>query len=198
MHYAYAYLRRCRPVIEHKESMNDILIHTSRLYHKPTNPDKSRPCLTHRRLRLILSDWILSNVVDSEVFRITANACYKLLCPYQHLRWSSTLLDAGVTNDDLPVLICKVKTFLFILQTILILFWKSSLNWMKRIEWKIEGECASLNDKWQMKNDNWESKKRGRKAWKMTMWGQKMGCKTWKVRLFWNCFLIRPFRVQIS
>jgi hypothetical protein len=30
----------------------------------------------HRRLRLIHSDWILLNVVDSEVFRITANACY--------------------------------------------------------------------------------------------------------------------------
>ena len=71
-----AYLRRSRLDMEHKESMNDILIHTSRLYHKPTNPDKSRPCLTHERLQLILSDWSLLNVVDSEVFRITANACY--------------------------------------------------------------------------------------------------------------------------
>jgi hypothetical protein len=63
-------------IIGHKESMDYVLIHTSRLYHKPTNPDKSRPCITHRHLQLILSDWILLNVVDSEVFRITANACY--------------------------------------------------------------------------------------------------------------------------
>ena len=51
------------------KSMNDILIQAFRLYHKPTNPDKSRPCLTHRRLQLILSDWYFLNVVDSKTIR---------------------------------------------------------------------------------------------------------------------------------
>ena len=50
-----------------------------RLYHKPQKPDKSRPCLTHRRLQLILSVFVLfecGRFIGQ--FRITANACYIL------------------------------------------------------------------------------------------------------------------------
>jgi len=54
-----AYLRRSGLEKSIKEAWTIILSKLHRLYHKPTNPDKSRPCLTHRRLQLILSDWFL-------------------------------------------------------------------------------------------------------------------------------------------
>ena len=72
-----AYHRRCRLGIEHKESMNDILIHALKALPKPANPDKSRPCLTHRRLQPILSDFVFFECGRFvRQFRITANACY--------------------------------------------------------------------------------------------------------------------------
>ena len=49
--------------------MNDILIHTSRLYHKPQKPDKSRPCQIAQTSALILRFLFFLNVVDSEVYR---------------------------------------------------------------------------------------------------------------------------------
>ena len=42
----------------------------------PTKPDKSRPCLTHERLRLILRFGLFEFLRFLKQFRITANACY--------------------------------------------------------------------------------------------------------------------------
>ena len=60
---------------EAKRSMDD-----SHPYFKalasPTNPDKSRPCQKTQAPATYSSDLLFLNLRDSEVFRITACACY--------------------------------------------------------------------------------------------------------------------------
>ena len=51
---------------------------------------------------------------------------------------------------------------------------------------KNEGECAALE---------WKNERM--REWNALRWNEKMGCKSSKVRHFWNCFVTPTFRVQL-
>ena len=56
--------------------MDGIPIHVLKALACPQKPDKSRPCISHRRLQLIHRVGLFEFLRFLKQFRITANACY--------------------------------------------------------------------------------------------------------------------------